>query len=108
MAAIEAVVTESQSIYDRFNTFVWTLGGADTAVSAQSGLSGDRSIQSSGVVTIQGSNDGVTFFTLNDPFGLPLVFAGAGIKQILELTRFVRPTGQVGATVVTMLGKRQE
>jgi len=108
MAIVEAVVTESASIYDKFNTFVWTLaGGVDTAVAIQAGLSGDKSVQSSGGVTIEGSNDGVNYFTLNDTGGLPLVFAGPGIKQILELTRFIRPTGFVAPVVVTLLGKRQ-
>jgi hypothetical protein len=109
VAIINPVLSESASVYDKFNISVWSLlAGGDVGASLQMQLSGDRSIQVSGACTIEGSNDGVTFFTLNDAVaGAPLVFAGAGLKQIFESTRFIRPTGVVGAVEVTLLAKRQ-
>lgn len=57
----------------------------------------DRSVTVSGTfgvggtVTIEGSNDGTNYFTLNDPQGNPLSFTSGRIEQILEVARYMRP-----------------
>lgn len=62
----------------------------------------DRSVQvfgtfgAGGTCTIQGSNDGVTWHTLNDPQGDPLAITVAGIYQVQELSRHIRPNVTAG------------
>ena len=56
----------------------------------------DRSVHvvgnfDSATVVFQGSNDGANFVTLLDPQGTAISFTATGLKQILEITRFVRP-----------------
>lgn len=73
----------------------------------------DRSVQVSGTfgtggtVVIQGTNNGTAWHTLTDPQGNALSFTAAGLEQVQELTRQIRPlvTGGDGTTnlVVTML-----
>ena len=109
MALINFTQTESGSHYDRFNIATWVLATGDTAAPIQLAMSGDRSVQVSAAATIEGSNDGVTYFTLNDASGSPLALAGPGLKQILEITRWIRPAGAaVGPVTITLLAKRQE
>jgi hypothetical protein len=71
----------------------------------------DRTVQITGVFgaggscAIQGSNDGgVTWSTLTDPLGAPLVFTSAGIKMITELPYAIRPavTAGDGATAINV------
>jgi hypothetical protein len=40
---------------------------------------------------IEGSYDGVTWFTLTDPQGTALNFLADGLRQIAEVTLFTRP-----------------
>jgi len=64
----------------------------------------DKSVQVVGVfntatLTLQGSNDGINWETLSDPQGNAIAFTSAGLEQILENTRFVRPlVSSVGAS----------
>lgn len=57
----------------------------------------DRSVQVAGVfggatVVFEGSNDGgSTWATLSDPWGNPLSFTAAGLKQITSITLLARP-----------------
>lgn len=52
-------------------------------------------------VTVQGSNDGTNWYTLNNAQGTAATFTAAGIKQIVELPKFMRPllSGGSGADV---------
>lgn len=64
----------------------------------------DRSIQvvgsfNSGTVVLEGSNDGTNYVTLTDPQGNALSFTSAGIEQIQELTRYIRPRVSAGTGV---------
>ncbi len=56
-----------------------------------------------GSVTLEGSNDGSHYYTLHDPQGNNLTFTAAGMKQILETPRYVRPhvTAGDGTTSLT-------
>lgn len=56
----------------------------------------DRTVQMVGnfdtcTVTMQGSNDGSTWFTLTDPLGNNVALTAAGGKTILEQPLWVRP-----------------
>ena len=76
----------------------------------------DRCVQVSGTfgaagsVSIQGSNDGSNWAVLNNAQGTAATFTAAGIKQIVELPRYVRPfvTAGDGTTslTVTMVARR--
>ncbi len=57
-----------------------------------------------GTVVIQGSNDGSTWATLNQAQGSAASFTGAGIRQIVETPRYVRPnvTAGDGTTSLTV------
>jgi hypothetical protein len=64
----------------------------------------DRSVQVVGTFggstcVIEGSNDGVNWVTLSDPAGVALSFTVAGLKQILQVTRYIRPNVSGGAGV---------
>lgn len=122
MANIEAV--ESHLTVGEFGkdiqNDIWTLTGTDTGVLSTTGPTfvsnpqgTDRSVQvtgtfGGGTVLIEGSNDGVNWVTLNDLSVSALSFTVAGLKQILELTRYIRPRASVAVTsvVITLVAKR--
>ena len=64
----------------------------------------DKSVQVVGTfntatIALQGSNDGTNWVSLSDPQGNAIEMTSAGLKQILENTRFVRPlVTSVGAS----------
>lgn len=88
-----------------YQTFVvlWTpLTSANAAGSAyeHSGAS-DRSVQfvgtfDSATLVLQGSNDGTNWVTLTDPQGNAISKTSAGLEQIEEITRYVRPSSSGG------------
>lgn len=62
----------------------------------------DRTVQlfgtwDSATVVIQGSNDNTNWVTLRDPGGNNLSFTSDGLKAILELPRWIRPSKSGGA-----------
>lgn len=73
----------------------------------------DRSIQCTGTfggstVTMQGCNEDtpVNWITLTDTAGNALTFTAAGLKQCLQVTRWIRPVitaGTGSAFIVTLL-----
>jgi hypothetical protein len=62
----------------------------------------DRSVQvlgtfgAAGNLKWEGSNDGVTYATLNDPSGAALDIAAAKVKGVLEITQKARPRVSAG------------
>lgn len=73
----------------------------DTYAAAETGGLFERSVQVGGTfggatVLIQGSNDGVTYFTLNDLQDNPLSFAAAGVAAIQENVRYIKPSASGG------------
>lgn len=88
----------------------WTLANGEAGEKVTSQSWGDRSVQfggtfgSGGTVVLEGSNDGATFFTLNDPFGNAITATAASLSQVLETTAFVRPRVSAGdgATAITV------
>ena len=64
----------------------------------------DRSVQvtGAGTVDMQGSNDGLSWFTLNDTKGMPLTFTAPGLRQVLDLSQFLRPSCSAGTVTVNL------
>ena len=96
MATIAVAKTSGQ---DPDLVYLWEAivqGSLDGAPIELPGYS-ERSVQVTGnssgpaSLTMQGRNDGTNWATLLDPFGAPVVFTAAGLKQIMELTKEVRP-----------------
>jgi hypothetical protein len=103
MVAIAGSVFNLPGQYDRgTHVITWTpLTEADTATAVSFAASADRSVQVTGAfgaatVILEGSNDGTTFFPLNDPFGTAISFTAAGGAGVAEATRFVRPSASGG------------
>lgn len=70
--------------------------------SVQVGVTGDTF--NAGTVVIEGSNNGIDWFTLHDSGGTnTLSFTAAGLKQMLEVTAYVRPRASVSVTQVTVI-----
>ena len=69
---------------------------------------GDVTVQVSGTfggatVLIEGSNDNVSWFTLNDPQGNALSVATSGkIEVVLEAPRYMRPTSSGGGATTSL------
>lgn len=73
----------------------------------------DRSVQvtgtfAGGTVVIEGSNDGVNFYTLTNPAGSNLSFTSNGLLQVTEACAYIRPhcTASVSSVTVTMCARR--
>ena len=72
----------------------------------------DRNVQVKGTLgadfalVIEGGRDGTNYATLNDATGTALTFTAAGIKQVQELTAYMRPRitdGEIDVTDVTVI-----
>lgn len=74
----------------------------DTGSAVQFAKYADRCIQvtgtfgAAGSVTLEGSNDGSSWFTLSKMSGGPATFTAAGGSQILDNPLFVRPNVTAG------------
>jgi hypothetical protein len=74
----------------------------------------DRSVQVAGTfagatLVVEGSNDGVNYFTLPNPSGSALSFTAAGLMQFNVPTAWIRPrvTAGSGATLTVTLAARR-
>jgi hypothetical protein len=78
--------------------YTWTgLASASSGDKIQGPGWTDRSIQFTGTfggatLILQGSNDGVNWFTLHDPFSNLLSFTSAALAEVTEVTNYMRPT----------------
>lgn len=105
-ATVTPSVAPSKFAGDAAITITWDMALAATTTAATSiGSIGkpDRSVQlvgtfNSSTVVIEGSNDGVNYVTLSDTSGGALSFTSAGLKQIEQITAFIRPRVSVGST----------
>jgi hypothetical protein len=74
----------------------------------------DRSVQVTGAfagatLVLEGSNDGVNYFTLSSPAGAALSFTAAGLMQVNMPVAFVRPhvtSGSGASLTVTLTARR--
>ena len=70
--------------------------------SVQVGITGDNF--NAGTVVIEGSNDGTTWTTLFAAAPLAaLSFTAAGLKEIVEMTAYIRPRASVSVTSVNVV-----
>lgn len=105
MAAVDTVIVNWNSTI----TALWTLANADTGNAAIMNRFADRTVAVTGTfggatVTVEGSNDKVNWFTLNDNAGAALTFTAAGMKLILENPVYVRAKTAGGAgTAVSVI-----
>ena len=96
------------------SVFWEAVAAGDTFEAHDDATIGDRSVQVSGTfdgatITLQGSNDGVTYVDLLDHLGNAISITADAIVQIGELTRFLKPVITGGTTVdldVTVVGRR--
>lgn len=87
-----------------------TNSGSDVGAAIELARFSDRSVQvtgtfgASGNLRIEGSNDGTNYVALTDPQGNALNLTAAGIEQIMEITRYIRPrvTNGDGTTSITV------
>jgi hypothetical protein len=108
MATIQPSVQNLSAVYgNQAVIYTWVLAvGDDGAPVAGPGWA-DRSFQVTGTfggasVTIEGSNDGSTYLTLNDPFGSPLNFPSPALRAVTEVSWVIRPRA-VGGDGTTAL-----
>lgn len=107
MAVIPFVGAQAPGLNQTANVASWSnLASGDVGQSIQMPAHADRSIQVDGTfggstVSIEGSNDDINYYTLSDPQGNPLTLLSGKLKQILEVTRYIRPkvVGGAGASV---------
>jgi hypothetical protein len=112
MATIVGVITNPAAFGDTLKLVTWS--ALTTTNSDGSPFEfqdwADRCVQvfgtfgAGGSVSIQGSNDGTNWATLNDSNGTALTFTAAGIKQALETAVYIRPkvTAGDGTTSLTV------
>ena len=88
---------------ERWQLVTWgPLLNTDDGVAFERTEMSDRSVQvtgtfgTGGTLVIEGSNDGTNWRTLNDPQGTALSFTVAGLRQVQELTRLLRPRVTAG------------
>lgn len=112
MAAAKSVTAPRKDDFQLW-ACAWTLAADEEGASWEAGI-GDRSVQMSGTwngatVVLQGSHDDTTWFTLTDPLGNAISMTANGLKQINELTRYVRPDVTAGtptSVVVRVVGRK--
>lgn len=91
--------------------YTWTaLASASSGDKIQGPGWTDRSIQFTGTFggatcILQGSGDGLNWFTLHDAFGNALSFTSAAYASVTEIANFMRPTitGGDGTTNITAI-----
>ena len=99
-------------------TYSWTMvTSGDTGAPIPFAQWADRSVQMSGTwgggggtITWDGSNDGVTYFTLNDFGNSPISKTADALEQVIEATLWARPrvsVASVTSVVVTLLARKQ-
>jgi hypothetical protein len=95
-----AIVAYALQVFDGGNLIIvsWPgMSSGDSGVPFARGGLVDRSLQAEGTfgvggaAILEGSNDGVNFHILTDPFSNPLSLTAAGVKQATEISGFVRP-----------------
>lgn len=81
----------------------WTgLLNGDDGAPYEGGDWGDRTVQfagtfgAGGTIVLEGSNDGTTYFTLTDPQSTAISKTAAGLEQVVELPRYMRPRVTAG------------
>ena len=115
MATINGTFTRGLVNDDSVVMVSWTpLTESDTAAPVELLEYADRCVQfggtfNGGTVVLEGSNDGSTYFTLNDVQAAAISKTAAALEQVAEVPRYTRPRVSAGtgvALTVTMLLRR--
>lgn len=77
------------------------LASGDSGAAIEAGHAKNLSVQLSGTFTsttivFEGSNDGTTYYTLDDIEGTAISKTGAAFSEVRDRPRFVRPRSSVG------------
>ena len=99
-----SMVDLSQRFYgNTVVVYTWTpLTNGDSGAPVSGPGWADRTFQvegtfgAGGTLIVEGSNDGVNYRTLDDPFGNALSITAVGVKQLTEVTLYVRPRISAG------------
>jgi hypothetical protein len=117
MSIIAIAETREKTFQNNVHYIQWTpmLNGDSGAPFQMPGFA-DRSVQvtgtfgAGGTVLIEGSNDGTNYITLNDPQGVAISKAAAGIFEISQICKLIRPRISAGdgttSITVTLLARR--
>lgn len=86
----------------------WTLQTGENGQTYEGGYLADKSIQIFGTAlttfVLQGSNNGTDWATLSNPGGVAInATGGARIEQILQNTRYIRPSVTTGTDITFIL-----
>ncbi len=116
MAVIGYTEAREQSFGSNVHTVTWTaLVKGDTGTPFRMPTFADRSVQidgtfDTGTIVIEGSNDGVTYYTLSDSLGNAISRTTAALKAISEMTVWIRPnvagTGGTTSLKVTLAARK--
>lgn len=107
MAEVEATRIEIKTRGDDCHVMTWAnlTAANDTGEAIEMPGSVNRSVQMSGTfgaggkVVLEGSNNGNEWIVLTDGNGNVLRFTGPGLSNVGELTRYIRPRREAGASV---------
>ena len=114
------VAKTDQSFLQSHHITQWTPLTTTNADGAPTGYAsngmGGVTFQVAGVIgvgfamVIEGSNDGTTYYTLNDQANAPVTFAALGLKTVRDAPLYMRPrvTGGDGTTAVTVTAAYQK
>lgn len=104
MATVAPAVSYVKAFLENAHVISWTPLTSANAAGDPIEMAGSsiRSIQFSGTfdsatIVLQGSNDGTNYVTLTDPQGNAISKTSAGLEQIEETTRYVRPSSSGGS-----------
>ena len=104
--AIPYSVTTLTAWKDKAHVITWaSLANGESGQALEMTGAADRSVQvtgtfgSGGNLRVQGSNDGVNWNTLTDPQGNDINITVSKIEQIMEITRYIRPSVTAGSGV---------
>lgn len=104
MAVVNSTFTSLENFYgNHVVIYTWAaMGLTDTGLPVSGPGWADRSFQVEGTfgaggrVEIEGSNDGVNYRTLNDPFGNSLSVSSAGVYELTQISLWMRPRISAG------------
>lgn len=117
MPVIAIAETRDQTIGNNAHFVSWTplLNGDSGAPYAMPGFA-DRAVQiagtfgAGGTVVIEGTIDGTNYVTLNDPQGVAISKTAAGLSEISQIVKLIRPRVTAGdgttSITVTLIARR--
>jgi hypothetical protein len=117
MSVIASTETRDRTVGNNAHFVSWTpLLNGDSGVPFPMPGWADRSVQvagtfgAGGTCLIEGTNDGTNYVTLADPQGVALSITAAGLKEISQIVKLIRPRVSAGdgttSITVTLLARK--